>query len=154
EEEGPKLGWPPRKTLTAVGLRATKVVDGKEETVEQKEGRYPRLRVSVSGGDKVPGDKLLAVVTAAKDRFHKEPQPERLERSDAQLAGSTREKAAYAIIASWAAILLFLWFRFGSWTFGLAAVVCLIHDLFFTIGAIAACHYMHGTWFGNLLGVG
>src|SRR5262249_49500235 len=60
----------------------------------------------------------------------------------------------YAIIASWAAILLFLWFRFGSWTFGLAAVVCLIHDLFFTIGAIAACHYIHGTWFGNLLGVG
>ena len=29
----------------------------------------------------------------------------------------------YAILASWAAILLYLWFRFGSWTFGAATVV-------------------------------
>src|SRR5262249_18866833 len=81
EEEGPKLGWPPRKTLTAVGLRATKVVDGKEETVEQKEGRYPRLRGAVAGGDKVPGDTLQAVVAAAKARVHQEDHTARLERA-------------------------------------------------------------------------
>ena len=52
-------------------------------------------------------------------------------------------KALYAIIASWIAILLYLWFRFGNWTFGLAAVLCLVHDLCFTLGAIAACHYLH-----------
>ncbi len=57
----------------------------------------------------------------------------------------------YAILASWAAILLYLWFRFGNWTFGAATVLCLIHDLFFTLGIIAACHYLHGTWLGNLL---
>src|SRR5262249_10446251 len=57
-----------------------------------------------------------------------------------------------AILASWAAILLFLWFRFGSWTFGLAAVICLIHDLCFTLGAIAVCHYLHGIpGFGSIL---
>ena len=49
----------------------------------------------------------------------------------------------YAILLSWGAILLYLWARFGSWTFGLAAVVCLIHDLFFTLGAIAVCHYVN-----------
>ena len=49
----------------------------------------------------------------------------------------------YAILASWGAILLYLWFRFGNWTFGLAAVLCLIHDLFFTMGIIAFCHYIH-----------
>jgi SecD/SecF fusion protein len=59
----------------------------------------------------------------------------------------------YAILASWAAILLYLWFRFGSWTFGAATVLCLIHDLFFTLGFIAAAHYIHGTWIGNLLGI-
>ena len=42
-----------------------------------------------------------------------------------------------------AAILLYLWFRFGSWTFGAATVCCLIHDLFFTLGIIAGCHYLH-----------
>ena len=49
----------------------------------------------------------------------------------------------YAILASWGAILLYLWFRFGNWTFGLAAVLCLIHDLFFTLGIIAFCHYIY-----------
>ena len=32
-------------------------------------------------------------------------------------------------------------------------MLCLIHDLFFTLGIIAACHYLHGTWLGNLLGI-
>ena len=61
---------------------------------------------------------------------------------DSQLASETRDKAFYAIVASWIAILLYLWFRFGNWTFGLAAVLCLIHDLCFTLGMIAACHYL------------
>src|SRR5262249_12614714 len=66
-----------------------------------------------------------------------------LEHFDKQLAASTRERAIYAILASWAAILLYLWFRFGSWTFGAATVLCLIHDLFFTLGVIAVCHWIH-----------
>ena len=71
------------------------------------------------------------------------PQPDRLENFDSQLAVDTQKRAMYAILASWGAILLYLWFRFGSWTFGLAAVFCLIHDLFFTLGILAFCHYLH-----------
>jgi SecD/SecF fusion protein len=82
---------------------------------------------------------LKATETAYADR----PQPDRLENFDSQLAMDTRYRAMAAILASWGAILVYLWFRFGSWTFGLAAVLCLIHDLFFTLGAIAACHYLH-----------
>src|SRR5216684_3660386 len=66
-----------------------------------------------------------------------------LEVFDSQLAQDTQLRAMYAILASWAAILLYLWFRFGNWTFGLAAVLCLIHDLFFTLGGIAMCHWLH-----------
>src|SRR5262249_15235769 len=56
---------------------------------------------------------------------------------------------------SWIAVLLYLWFRFGSWTFGAAAVLCLVHDLFFTLGLIAFCHYIH-EWapgFATILGI-
>src|SRR5262249_42469309 len=63
----------------------------------------------------------------------------------------TRFRAMWAILASWGAIALYLWFRFGNWTFGLAAVLCLIHDLFFTLGIIAACHYVYDTWWGHAL---
>src|SRR5205807_2013616 len=71
------------------------------------------------------------------------PLPERLENFDSQLAADTKTRALYAILASWGAILLYLWFRFGSWTLGMAAVLCLMHDLFFTMGIIALSHYIH-----------
>ncbi|HYH65403.1 MAG TPA: protein translocase subunit SecD, partial [Urbifossiella sp.] len=92
---------------------------------------------------------LRDVETAVETR----PEPERLEVFDSQLATETRAKAFYAIIASWAAILMYLWFRFGNWTFGAAAVLCLVHDLCFTLGIIAACHYVHDTALGRLLGL-
>jgi SecD/SecF fusion protein len=60
------------------------------------------------------------------------------------MAGATQGKAMGAIVASWLAIVLYLWLRFGNWTFGLAALLCLVHDLFFTLGAIAICHYLVG----------
>jgi SecD/SecF fusion protein len=91
------------------------------------------------------------VLAETKDAFDKSPQPERLENFDAQWAANTKERALYAVLASWAAILLYLWFRFGNWTFGAAAVLCLLHDLLFTLGIIAGCHYLHGTWLGTLL---
>jgi SecD/SecF fusion protein len=84
-----------------------------------------------------------AILEQTKKDFGARPQPERLENFDSQLAADTQTRAMYAILASWGAILLFLWFRFGNWTFGLATVVCLIHDLFFTMGVIAFSHYIH-----------
>jgi SecD/SecF fusion protein len=84
-----------------------------------------------------------SILEQTKKDFSARPQPERLENFDSQLAGDTQKRAMWAILASWAAILLYLWFRFGNWTFGLATVVCLMHDLFFTMGVIAFSHYIH-----------
>jgi SecD/SecF fusion protein len=83
--------------------------------------------------------------------FTTHAQPDRLENFDSQLATDTRYRAMAAIVLSWAGILVYLWFRFASWTFGLAAVLCLIHDLFFTLGCIAGAHYLHGTFIGDWL---
>jgi SecD/SecF fusion protein len=83
------------------------------------------------------------ILKELKSTFEARPVPERLETFDAALAQETQARALFAILASWVAILLYLWWRFGSWTFGLAAVLCLIHDLCFTLGAIALCHYLH-----------
>jgi SecD/SecF fusion protein len=86
---------------------------------------------------------LQQILSSAKSSFDATPEPQRLEVFDSVLAKETRTKALFAIGASWLAILLYLWFRFLNWTFGLAAVICLIHDLCFTLGAIAVCHYLH-----------
>jgi SecD/SecF fusion protein len=78
------------------------------------------------------------------------PVSDRLENFDSQLAKETQGKAITAILLSWLAIVGYLWFRFGNWTFGVAAVLCLVHDLMFTVGLIALCHYIVSL-FGNVL---
>jgi SecD/SecF fusion protein len=117
----------------------------------QGQGRYSELTIQLK--DPLDRAKFEQVLKDTQEQFARFPQPERLENFDSQLAANTKERAMYAILASWAALLLYLWFRFGSWTFGAAAVLCLIHDLFFTLGMIAACHYLHGTFVGRLLGL-
>jgi SecD/SecF fusion protein len=118
---------------------------------EDQNGRYSQMKVEPT--QKLSDAQFKQLLDKTKEAFDSSPQPERLENFDAQLAANTQERAMYAILASWAAILLYLWFRFGSWTFGAATVLCLIHDLFFTLGFIAAAHYLHGTWLGNLLAI-
>ena len=127
---------------------------------EPEDGRFKKMRLDVSrnptlsllnaaavpatAADRAAQLKALqSVVTDTKRAFDGTPEPERLEVFDSQLASETRTKAFSAIVASWVVILLYLWFRFGNWTFGAAAVICLVHDLCFTLGAIAACHYLH-----------
>ncbi len=120
-----------------------------EPAGDEKNGRFSKLKVELT--DPISREQFEEILKQTKTAFDTSPQPERLENFDAQLAANTQERALYAILASWGAILLYLWFRFGNWTFGAAAVLCLLHDLLFTLGIIAGCHYLHGTWLGNLL---
>jgi SecD/SecF fusion protein len=108
---------------------------------KEEDGRRAWMQFSFK--EDVPVDKLDKALASLKEDFAQHPQPEGLENFDSVLAAETQGRAAAAIVASWAAILLYLWFRFGSWTFGAAAVLCLIHDLCFTLGMIAFCHYVH-----------
>jgi SecD/SecF fusion protein len=114
---------------------------GKEE-----DGRFQWMDLQLI--QPIERSKMEAVLKATQSEFAARPLPERLEVFDSQLAKDTQLRALRAILASWAAILFYLWFRFGNWTFGLAAVLCLIHDLFFTLGGIALAHYIHEWWPG------
>jgi SecD/SecF fusion protein len=140
---------------------AADVFDVIEDSERLPDGRAKVMRVKINreanagiqilttpSGGVIPLDGVMEAV--AKD-FSSRPQPERLETFDGTLASETQNRALYAIAASWLAILLYLWFRFGSWTFGLAAILCLIHDLCFTLGAIALSHYLYDTLVGKAL---
>jgi SecD/SecF fusion protein len=118
---------------------------------ESRESRYATMYLSLTGSQTLPRAKFEQILQNVQTVFNSEPQPDRLENFDSALAAETRTRAIIAIVLSWGAILLYLWFRFGSWTFGVATVACLIHDLFFTLGIIALCHYLHGTAIGNFL---
>ena len=73
---------------------------------------------------------------------------------DKQIAGETAQLALVAVVLSWLAITGYLWFRFGSASWGLAAVVCLIHDSLMVVGFVAMSEWISGTSIGKMLLVG
>ena len=120
------------------------------------DGKYKEMKFTIPRNDQVTQDgqrreKSKRPCNETARRSPPGPYPTGWRISTAPGAARPAIRAMWAILASWGAILLYLWFRFGNWTFGLAAVICLIHDLFFTLGAIAVCHYIHDTVLGNLL---
>ena len=127
------------KVADAVGLSTLKSAR-LDPLDEQQAGRFKRMRMELV--DTIDPAVLTQVLADVQTTYANKPVPERLENFDSTLAQSTQERALYAIVGSWLAIVIFLWFRFGNWTFGLAALLCLVHDLFFTLGIIALCHYV------------
>ena len=45
-------------------------------------------------------------------------------------------------MASWLIIIAYLWFRFKSLTYGLAAVLAVVHDVLITLGAVAVSYWL------------
>jgi preprotein translocase SecF subunit len=70
-----------------------------------------------------------------------------------QIAQEATTKAVIAIVLSLIAIAAYLWVRFGSVQFGLAGIIALYHDVAITLSAVMACHYLHNTFIGELLGL-
>ncbi|MGZ3316026.1 MAG: protein translocase subunit SecF, partial [Isosphaeraceae bacterium] len=58
------------------------------------------------------------------------------------VASETRTLALIATVASWVIIIVYLWWRFHSFIYGLAAVLAVVHDVLITLGAIAVSYWV------------
>ncbi|MFO0953877.1 MAG: protein translocase subunit SecD [Isosphaeraceae bacterium] len=67
---------------------------------------------------------------------------ERITNFGSTVAGETRTLALIATVASWLIIIVYLWFRFKSLTYGLAAVLAVVHDVLITLGAVAVSYWL------------
>jgi len=68
-----------------------------------------------------------------------------------QVAGAARSKAMFAMVVSLMAITAYLWLRFGTMDYGLAAIMALVHDVCTVLGILTICHFIHDTFIGRLL---
>ncbi len=59
-----------------------------------------------------------------------------------KVAGDTQLMALYAILASMAMIVIYIWIRFENVIFGLAAVLALVHDVLVTTGFLAISFFL------------
>jgi SecD/SecF fusion protein len=69
----------------------------------------------------------------------------------ASVAGETTQLAVIATCLAWLSIVVYLWIRFGTARWGVAAVVCLIHDVLVALGMVAATAYIYDTPLGKAL---
>jgi SecD/SecF fusion protein len=67
---------------------------------------------------------------------------ERITNFGSTVAAETRTLALIATVASWLIIIAYLWFRFKSLTYGLAAVLAVVHDVMITLGAVAVTYWL------------
>jgi SecD/SecF fusion protein len=67
---------------------------------------------------------------------------ERITNFGGTVASETRTLALIATLASWVIIIVYLWWRFRSFTYGLAAVLAVVHDVLITLGAIAVSFWL------------
>jgi SecD/SecF fusion protein len=122
--------------------------------VASPEGKFELARPAATSAGTGPQKELVfrtsldeATATKALDRLAEvlpdDPNLlfERLENFGAAVAADTQTLAGLAMVASWGVIIGYLWFRFKSVTYGLAAVLALVHDVFLTLGAVAISPY-------------
>jgi SecD/SecF fusion protein len=82
-------------------------------------------------------DKLKQSLASNRDLLF-----ERITNFGGTVAGETRTLALIATVASWVIIIVYLWWRFHSFTYGLAAVLAVVHDVLITLGAIAISYWL------------
>ncbi|MEM9415941.1 MAG: protein translocase subunit SecD [Planctomycetota bacterium] len=62
---------------------------------------------------------------------------------NSQVSGTMKQTAMVAMLLSLLAVVVYIWVRFGSIRYGLAAIVALVHDVSITIGLIALAGWVY-----------
>jgi len=68
-----------------------------------------------------------------------------------QVSGTMRARAVVAMMLSLLAIVGYIWVRFGSLRYGMAAIVALVHDVVITLGILAIFGLIHDSAIGRAL---
>jgi SecD/SecF fusion protein len=78
----------------------------------------------------------------------------RVTQIDPSVGAEAKTRALIAIVLSLFAIVTYIWIRFGSFRYGVAAIVALVHDVCITLGAVTACTYIATSTIGERLLIG
>ncbi|MEO0514583.1 MAG: protein translocase subunit SecD [Planctomycetota bacterium] len=78
----------------------------------------------------------------AKDALQRDTSLASVSNFSSQVSGTMKQQAIVAMVLSLLAVVGYIWLRFGSLRYGLAAIVALVHDVSITMGILAICGYL------------
>ena len=105
----------------------------------------------VQAAPEIKPEDFTDALKSIQDRLKTEPVLDEVNAFDTSVAGETKIRALWAVLASLVMIVVYMWFRFEKVYFGLAAVTALAHDVLVTLGAIALGAYLSKTPIGPFL---
>ncbi len=80
--------------------------------------------------------------TLVRDAMNRGSSLESVTKFSSQVSGTMKQQAIVAMSLSLFAVVVYIWFRFGSLRYGLAAIAALVHDVTISLGLIAICGYL------------
>ncbi len=66
-----------------------------------------------------------------------------------QVSNTMKQQAIVALLLSLIAVVAYIWVRFGSLRYGVAAIIALLHDVLITLGMVAISAWIAGSAFGD-----
>ena len=128
QEQLAKAGLPKYEAEFSTIDRAT------GEPVKAGEGaaEVTRLTVTVVGAtEQEITAKLASAFTVAN------PFPEEVSQIGGEVASELAGSAVLAVVLAMGFIIIYIWFRFGKLSYGIASVIALLHDVLITLSALA-----------------
>lgn len=118
---------------------------------ENKAQKYNKMLLVVRS--MISETELKQALTAMEATLKDTPLFEEVSNFDSSVADDMRYLAMLALLASGVATVTYLWFRFTKADFGIAAVVAVFHDVFFTMACLPLAYYVSKTPLGPILGL-
>jgi len=75
----------------------------------------------------------------------------RVTQIDPSIGAQSKIQALIAIVLSLTVVIGYIWIRFGTASYGFAAIVALVHDVCITLGAVTVCTFIADTPIGKML---
>jgi SecD/SecF fusion protein len=101
---------------------------------------------------KLPFDETTtgAVLDKMKQAIRTKPVFQSFSKIEGRVAGEMQQRAIAGLLLSLLFITIYIWFRFNNVSYGVAAVIALVHDVAITVGLLAVSHWLFKP-FGFLL---
>ena len=123
-----------------------------QSTSSQPEGEPPKYsEIELWAKPDIQNADFTAALAALHKELDATPVFPEVNNFDAAVAGDMQQSAVLAMLFSLVAIIGYIWFRFQRATFGIAAVVALVHDVLILLGVVALCGFAGDTGVGEWL---
>ncbi|HID24734.1 MAG TPA: protein translocase subunit SecF, partial [Planctomycetaceae bacterium] len=134
----------PEALIEVTGTAGSGLTAG-ERTVKKFSEMLLQARPEVAPED------LETVLSAIQAEMAETPLFEEVNKFAKAVGTEMQEAALLAILFSLIAIIGYIWYRFQRVTFGLAAVIALVHDVVAAVGLVAMASFLADTTIGNWL---